>query len=86
MDAAISLYRDRLGLRLALDKSFKERGVRLLFFRIGGITVEVGAQLAGPEESETDDDRLWGLAYRVADADAAQRRLAETKVDSTDVR
>ncbi|HSQ00005.1 MAG TPA: VOC family protein, partial [Candidatus Dormibacteraeota bacterium] len=42
-EAAIALYRDRLGLRLAFDRIFEQRGLRLLFFRIAGITVELAA-------------------------------------------
>ena len=36
----------QLGLRLALDRSFDARGVRLQFFRVGGVTVEVASRLA----------------------------------------
>ena len=47
-----ALYGEQLGLRLALDKEFPERGMRLLFFRIAGVTVElerapVGARTRG---------------------------------------
>ena len=73
-DASRALYRDRLGLRLALDRSFEERGIRLLFFRVGGITVE----LAAPLESSGDPtagDRLWGLSFRVPDLTAACERV-----------
>ena len=38
---------DRLALRLALDRTFEERRVRLLFFRIAGVTVELAASLDG---------------------------------------
>lgn len=39
-----------LGIRLALDRSFPERGLRLLFFRLGGVTLELAAALAGRPE------------------------------------
>jgi hypothetical protein len=39
-ERAIALWRDRLGLRLAFDHAFAARGLRLLFFRSGGITLE----------------------------------------------
>src|SRR5689334_3848857 len=42
---AIALWRDRLGLRLAFDREFPERKVRLLFFRSGGLTFEVASAL-----------------------------------------
>jgi catechol 2,3-dioxygenase-like lactoylglutathione lyase family enzyme len=78
------LYGDRLGLRLALDRSFPERGVRLLFFRVGGITVELAAR---NDEADPDaPDRLWGLAYRVPDVVAGRQRLAQEGVDVTETR
>ncbi len=83
-EGAIALYRDRLGLRLALDRRFEQRGVRLLFFRIGGVTVEIAAGLAAPATGE--GDRLWGVAHRVADVEAARRRLADQGFDVSDVR
>src|SRR5574341_908872 len=37
-EATRTLYGERLGLRLALDKSFPQWGARLMFFRVGRIT------------------------------------------------
>ncbi len=74
-EAALRLYATQLGLRLALDRSFEARGVRLQFFRVGGVTVEVASRLAAP--AEPAPDRLWGLAWRVPDADRARARLAD---------
>jgi catechol 2,3-dioxygenase-like lactoylglutathione lyase family enzyme len=83
--AAIALYQDRLGLRLALDRTFPERGVRLLFFRIGGVTVEVAARLDAPRDPEAKD-RLWGLAFQTRDVRAARERLAAAGVDVSETR
>ncbi|MDX2169549.1 MAG: VOC family protein [Deltaproteobacteria bacterium] len=83
-EAAIGLYRDRLGLRLAFDKTFDARGVRLLFFRIAGITVELAAPLGADDPAAPD--RFWGLSYRVQDIDAARARLAAAGVDVSEVR
>ncbi|MEO8603418.1 MAG: VOC family protein [bacterium] len=83
-EAAIALYRDQLGVRLAFDRVFAARGVRLLFFRIGGITVELAAPLTGVDSAAPD--RFWGLSYRVVDIDAARARLAATGFDVSDVR
>jgi hypothetical protein len=58
-DAAIHLYRDQLGLRLALDKSFEQWGARLLFFRVGGITVEIAAPLPPPRRRPDSSGHLW---------------------------
>jgi catechol 2,3-dioxygenase-like lactoylglutathione lyase family enzyme len=82
-EATAALYRDRLGIRLALDKSFPDWGMRLMFFRIGGITVEIAAPL-GAEPGQTD--RLWGISYQVRDIDVAVARLARDGFDVSEVR
>lgn len=85
LDGARSLYADRLGLRLALERSFEARGLRILFFRVGGVTLEVVGRLgAAPEPAA--EDRLGGLAWQVPDADAARRRLAGAGFDVSAVR
>jgi catechol 2,3-dioxygenase-like lactoylglutathione lyase family enzyme len=81
-EAAIGLYRDRLRLRLAFDRTFEERGVRLVFFRIGGITVE----LAAPLGATAGGDRFWGISYRVRDAGAARARVTASGFDVSAVR
>ncbi|MEX2206143.1 MAG: VOC family protein [Myxococcota bacterium] len=75
VEATRAFYGDKLGLRLALDRTFEKRGVRLLFFRVGGVTVEVASRLDTPVDASARD-RLWGLAWRVPDADAARARVA----------
>lgn len=44
-DRAMALYGAKLGLRLALDRTAPEWGVRLIFFRTGGLTVEIAHRL-----------------------------------------
>ncbi|TMA33810.1 MAG: VOC family protein [Deltaproteobacteria bacterium] len=83
-DAAIALYRDGLGLRLALDRSFPDWGMRLVFLRVGGVTIELAQPLR--EVPLQDSDRLWGLSWRVPNADAARARLAAEGVDVSEVR
>jgi catechol 2,3-dioxygenase-like lactoylglutathione lyase family enzyme len=94
-DAAIGLYGDKLGLRLALDRTFESRGLRLLFFRIGHLTVECAAALGGGNEVLHRDataagacgmDRFWGISYRVTDVDAARARLSQASFDVSDTR
>jgi len=84
-EAARALYGESLGLRLALDRSFEERRVRLQFFRVGGVTVEVASALGAPADPSAPD-RLWGLAWRVPDADAARARLVGAGFPVTPVR
>ena len=82
LGAARRLYGEQLGLRLALDRSFPDRGLRILFFRVGGVTVEVVGSPGGPEPGAAGEaDRLSGLAYRVPDVPAARARLAEAGFD-----
>jgi len=77
-DAAIALYGGALGLRLALDRGLA--GTRMLFFRIGGVTVEF------VHDASCGQDVLWGLAYRVRDIDAARARLSANGFSVSDVR
>jgi catechol 2,3-dioxygenase-like lactoylglutathione lyase family enzyme len=86
IDASVAVYRDTLGLRLALDRDFPERGLRLVFFRVGGVTVELAGSLNGEKPSAGGGDDLWGLAYRVADVDAARERLTKAGWDVTAAR
>lgn len=85
LEASRNLYGDGLGLRLALDRSFEKRGVRLLFFRVGGATVEVGGRLDAPADADAPD-RFGGLAWRVPDAEAARERLERAGFDLSPVR
>ncbi len=85
LEASRTLYADQLGLRLALDRSFEARGIRILFFRVGGCTVEVVGSL-DPKPGAEAPDRYGGLAWRVGDPDAARARLVENGFDVTEVR
>jgi catechol 2,3-dioxygenase-like lactoylglutathione lyase family enzyme len=84
-EEAKALYGQALGLRLALDRSFPQWGARLMFFRVGGLTVEVAARLEPEGELQSEDD-LWGITYRVGDVDAAAARLAAQDFDVSEVR
>jgi catechol 2,3-dioxygenase-like lactoylglutathione lyase family enzyme len=84
-DAAITLYRDGLGLRLALDRTFPDWGMRLAFLRVGGVTVEI-AQPLRDTSLAAGTDQVWGLSWRVLNADAARTRLADAGLDVSEVR
>lgn len=84
-ERAITLWRDRLGLRLALDREFPARHLRLLFFRSGGITLEYASSLPRAAEP-AGDDRLHGVSYRVTDLAARRERLLAAGVDVSEVR
>lgn len=83
-ERAAALYGARLGLDMALDRTNPAWGARLMFFRCGGLVVEIMHPLkdgrgAGP-------DKVWGLSWRVADIAAAQARLAAAGVAVSEVR
>jgi catechol 2,3-dioxygenase-like lactoylglutathione lyase family enzyme len=84
-DAAIAFYRDALGLRLAVDKSFEQWGARLVFFRVAGTTVEIAAP-AKPVADPPPTDSFWGISWRVPDVDAIRARLAGEGFDVSEVR
>jgi catechol 2,3-dioxygenase-like lactoylglutathione lyase family enzyme len=77
--AAEALYGAALGIRLALDRRIGDR--RMLFYRIGGVTIEV---VEDPTRGPSDG--FGGLAYRVADIDSANARLRGGGFDVSDVR
>jgi len=96
-EASRAFYGDALGLRLALDREFPSWGSRLVFFRVGGVTVEIAARLtdasareagsqAPPPLPSLDADRLFGLSWRVRDAAAARARLAELGFEVSELR
>jgi catechol 2,3-dioxygenase-like lactoylglutathione lyase family enzyme len=84
-DRAMALYGAKLALRFALDRSAPEWGVRLIFFRAGGLTVEIAHRL-GDEEDPGGPDQFWGLTWRVGDIEAAHARLAACGLSLSPVR
>jgi catechol 2,3-dioxygenase-like lactoylglutathione lyase family enzyme len=82
-ERAAALYGARLGLDMALDRSHQDWG-RLMFFRCGDLIVEIVQRpVAGTDPAH---DKLWGLSWRVADADATRARLAAAGLDVSEVR
>jgi catechol 2,3-dioxygenase-like lactoylglutathione lyase family enzyme len=83
--ASGAIYGDTLGLRLALDRDFEARAIRILFFRVGGVTVEVAGPLQAGDHAAAPD-RFGGLAYRVPDVEATRARLAAAGFDVSPTR
>lgn len=83
-ERAVALYGGRLGLDLRLDRTNPERGNRLLFFVCGDLVVEVSHDT--DRGLGTGPDRIWGLAWRAADIDAAHARMAASGVAVSEVR
>jgi catechol 2,3-dioxygenase-like lactoylglutathione lyase family enzyme len=80
MERAAALYGARLGLDMRLDREVGGR--RLMFFRVGDTVVEIAEDNAAADRR----DRLWGLSWRVADADAERARLAQARREVSEVR
>ena len=79
-DRAAALYGARLGLDMRLDR--ETGGRRLMFFRCGDAVVEVvhDAAMTGGR------DVLWGLSWRVNNAETSRTRLASAGLDVSEVR
>lgn len=78
-EAARALYGEQLGIRLALERDL--RGTKMMFFRIGGVTLEVVL-----DPALQDTDALWGHAFRVRDIDAAHARMKRSGIELSEIR
>jgi catechol 2,3-dioxygenase-like lactoylglutathione lyase family enzyme len=81
-DAAAAFYGDTLGMRLALRQHKPQWGGDMLFFRASQLSVEV---VASPK-NDPERDRLWGIAFRTRNIDAAHERLAAASVSVSAIR
>ena len=86
MEAAKHVWGGQLGVRLALDRTFPDRSTRILFFRLGEITLEFSGGSIQTEEGMGKPDRLFGLAWGVDDMDAMCTRLRETGIEVSEPR
>jgi catechol 2,3-dioxygenase-like lactoylglutathione lyase family enzyme len=82
-ERAAALYGARLGLDMALDRSHPDWG-RLMFFRCGDLIVEIVHRpgiVIDPAR-----DKLYGMSWRVDNADATRTRLLSAGLDVSAVR
>jgi methylmalonyl-CoA epimerase len=86
LESAKRYWGDVLGARLALDRTFPERNTRILFFRLGDVTVELSGGAQQTEEGMGKPDRLWGVAWGVENLAATVVRLRELGIDVSDPR
>jgi catechol 2,3-dioxygenase-like lactoylglutathione lyase family enzyme len=84
-ERAVANYGARLGLRLALDRTAEEWKTRFLFFRTGGLTLEVIHRL-GQAHDPADPDSIWGLTWETDDLTAAHQRLSDAGLDLSEIR
>ena len=78
----IRLFRDDLGIRLALDQEVPEWGGRMLFFRMGKMTLEVIQNL----KESPEQDFFWGITYLCADIDQTIAALDARDVAHSPIR
>lgn len=81
-ESCVQLFSVGLGLRLALDKNEPDWGGRMLFFRVGKLTLEV----IESADAEAGPDYFWGIAYRCADLSATAAQLKADNVALSDTR
>jgi catechol 2,3-dioxygenase-like lactoylglutathione lyase family enzyme len=82
-ERAAALYGARLGLDMALDRSHPDWG-RLMFFRCGDLIVEI---VHRPDNAvDPAYDKLYGMSWRVDNAEATRARLLSAGVDVSEVR
>lgn len=83
-EAIKTLLGEKFGIRLALDQSKPEWGVRQLFFRLGGVTIEVVESLDKSKAPKADN--FWGLAWKAASVGAVRERLIREGAEVSEVR
>ena len=84
-ERAAATYGARLGLNLRLDRTAPEWKTRFLFFRLGGLTLEIVNRLDQDNDPQSND-RIWGLTWTVRDIDGARARLVEEGLECSEVR
>ena len=82
-ERAAALYGARLGLDMALDRSHPDWG-RLMFFRCGDLIVEIVHRPGAAVDPA--QDKLYGMSWRVDNAEATRDRLLSAGVDVSEVR
>lgn len=83
-ERAVALYGARLGLRFALDRSNPDWDMRLMFFRAGGLTIELAHKISAGIGNQPD--KLWGLSWRVPNIEAVHSRLEAANFAITSIR
>ena len=83
-DRTAALYGARLGLDMKLDRTIPAIGTRFLFFRTGGLVFEIIHRI---KDGRGDGpDKIYGVSWRVADAEATRIRLQEAGLEVSEVR
>ena len=81
-DGLVDLYKEKYGIRLALDQFVEKWGGRMLFFRTNHTTIEA----IGIKKDGSPEDSLWGLAWTTKDINKTHARLVSEGVEISDVK
>jgi catechol 2,3-dioxygenase-like lactoylglutathione lyase family enzyme len=81
-DGLIDLYKEKYGIRLALDQFVEQWGGRMLFFRTNHTTIEA----IGIKKDGLPEDFLWGLAWTTKNIKKTHKRLLDAGVSITDIK
>ncbi|MEM1087179.1 MAG: VOC family protein [Pseudomonadota bacterium] len=84
-ERAVATYGARLGLRFALDRTAEQWKTRFLFFRLGGLTLEIIHRLDQDHDPDGPDS-IWGITWAVGDLESARTRLIEAGWDVSEAR
>ena len=76
------LFTEKLGIRLALDKvfNFGEKDIRMMFFRIGGVTLEV------IENPDSESLSFGGVGWHSENISKCHKRLIDSNFDLSEIR
>ena len=76
------LFTEKLGIRLALDKvfNFGEKDIRMMFFRIGGVTLEV------IENPDSESLSFGGVGWHSENISKCHKRLIDSNFDLSELR
>ncbi len=83
MEASRRVWNDVLQARLALDRTFPDRNRRILFFRLGDITIEISGGAQQSAEGIGKPDRIFGVAWGVGNLAATCARLAAAGIETS---
>ncbi|MBP57074.1 MAG: hypothetical protein CML89_05130 [Rhodobiaceae bacterium] len=76
------LFTEKLGIRLALDKvfNFGEKDIRMMFFRIGGVTLEV------IENPDSESLSYGGIGWHSENISKCHKRLIDSNFELSEIR
>ena len=82
MEYLRNLFTEKLGIRLALDKvfNFGEKDIRMMFFRIGGVTLEV------IENPDSESLSYGGVGWHSENISKCHKRLIDSNFELSEIR